>query len=102
MYDQSHADVYASGCVAYEVLAGSVLFGGDSVKEVLDQHFSMQPAADRLAMMTRDRKLAPLAELSRATLSREPTRRPSAARLRAGFKAIAHDLVNAPWPLTVP
>jgi len=101
-FDPSHADVYASGCVAYEVLTGSVLFGGDSVKEVLDQHFTKQPAADRLAKMTRDRKLAPLAELLRATLSREPTRRPSAARLRAGFKAIAHDLVNAPWPLAVP
>jgi len=84
------------------VLTGSVLFGGASVKEVLDQHFTKQPAADRLAKMTRDRKLAPLAELLRATLSREPPRRPSAARLRAGFKALAHDLVNAPWPLAVP
>ncbi|HET9989383.1 MAG TPA: serine/threonine-protein kinase [Kofleriaceae bacterium] len=100
-FDPSHADVYASGCVAYEVLTGSVLFGGDSVKEVIDQHFTKQPAADRLAKMARDRKLAPLAELLRATLAREPTRRPSAARLRAGFKAIAHDLVSLPWPLRI-
>jgi len=98
-FDPSHADVYASGCVAYEVLTGSVLFAGDSVKEVIDQHFTKQPGAERLAKMARDRKLAPLAELLRATLAREPTRRPSAARLRAGFKAIAHDLTSLAWPL---
>ncbi|MEO6775466.1 MAG: serine/threonine-protein kinase [Kofleriaceae bacterium] len=98
-FDPSHADVYASGCVAYEVLTGSVLFGGDTVKEVLDQHFTKQPGADRLAKLARDRRLAPLAELLRATLAREPARRPSAARLRAGFKAIAHDLTSLAWPV---
>ena len=98
-FDPSHADVYAAGCVAYEVLTGSVLFGGDSVKEVIDQHFSNQPGADKLARLARTRNLAPLAELLRATLAREPTRRPSASRLRAGFNAIAHDLTRAAWPL---
>ncbi|MEO8553005.1 MAG: serine/threonine-protein kinase, partial [Kofleriaceae bacterium] len=99
-YDPSHADVYASACVAYEVLTGGVLFPGDTVKEVLDQHFTKQPAHERLARMERTRTLAPLAELLRAALSREPTRRPSAARLRAGFKAIAHDLTPLAWPIT--
>lgn len=99
-FDPSHSDVYASGCVAWEVLTGSVLFGGDSVKEVIDQHFTKQPAAERLARMERNRPLAPLAELLRATLARDPKRRPSASRLRAGFKAIAHDLTAMRWPLT--
>jgi len=98
-FDPSHADVYAAGCVAYEVLTGGVLFLGDSVKEVLDQHFTKQPAHDQLTRMMRKRELAPLAELLRAALSREPTRRPSAGRLRAGFKAIAHDLLALSWPL---
>jgi serine/threonine protein kinase len=98
-FDPSHADVYASGCVAYEVLTGHVLFGGDSVKDVIDQHFTKAPGAEQLVRLERTRKLAPLAELLRATLSRDPTRRPSAARLRAGFKAIAHDLTALAWPL---
>jgi serine/threonine protein kinase len=98
-FDPSHSDVYASGCVAWEVLTGSVLFGGDSVKEVIDQHFTKQPAADQLTRMGRNRRLAPLAELLRATLARDPKRRPSASRLRAGFKAIAHDVISLPWPL---
>ncbi len=98
-FDPSHADVYASGCVAYEVLTGHVLFGGDSVKDVIDQHFTKMPGAEKLGRLERARLLAPLAELLRVTLSRDPTRRPSAARLRAGFKAIAHDLTALPWPL---
>ena len=99
-YDPSHSDVYAAGCVAYEVLTGSVLFGGDSVKEVIDHHFTKQPGSETLGRMAKARKLAPLAELLSATLARDPDRRPSASRLRAGFKAIAHDLVGLPWPLT--
>ena len=72
---------------------------------MIDQHFTKQPAADRLVKMARDRKLAPLAELLRATLAREPTRRrePDAGR-RAGdqndFSAETeiHGLAIAPGP----
>jgi hypothetical protein len=81
------------------VLCGRVLFGGDSVKEVIDQHFTKQPAGERLAKLERNRRLAPLAELLRATLARDPKRRPNATRLRAGFKAIAPDLRALQWPI---
>ncbi|CAN5626588.1 hypothetical protein BH11MYX1_BH11MYX1_52860 [soil metagenome] len=100
-YDPSHSDVYAAGCVAYEVLTGKVLFGGESLKEVLAHHFSKQPGAETLGRLARTRAFAPLGELLRVTLARDPTRRPSASRLRAGFKAIAHDLTSGPWPLLV-
>ncbi|MFT3697519.1 MAG: serine/threonine-protein kinase [Kofleriaceae bacterium] len=95
------ADVYASGCVAWEVLTGNVLFAGDSIKEVIDQHFVKQPAAEQLARLERTRRYAPLAELLRATLSRDSRRRPTASRLRAGFKAIAHDLTALGWPIQI-
>lgn len=95
------ADVYAASCVAYEVLTRRVLFGGDSVKQVLDQHLVKQPAADVLSRMQRTRSLAGLAELLRAALAREPKRRPSAARLRAGFKAIAPELSRVAWPISL-
>jgi hypothetical protein len=94
------ADVYASACVAYEVLAGAVLFPGGSVTEVLDQHFAKQPAHATLQQLERTRGLGPVAELLRAALSRDPRRRPTAARLRAGFAAIAPDLKRQSWPLT--
>ncbi|HTR52652.1 MAG TPA: hypothetical protein VMJ10_18180 [Kofleriaceae bacterium] len=93
------ADVYAAACVAFEVLTNTVLIRGDTIKAVLDQHFSKQPAADVLARLERTRGCAPLAELLRAALARDVRRRPTAARLRAGFAAVAPDLRRLAWPL---
>jgi serine/threonine protein kinase len=95
------ADVYAAACVAYEVLTGAVLFPGESVREVIDRHFVAYPAAQTLGALERTRALAPLAELLRAALARDPKRRPTAARLRAGFAAIAPELRALSWPLRV-
>jgi len=95
------ADVYAAACVAFEVLTNHVLIGGESIKAVLDQHFSRQPGGDLLSRMERIRRFAPLAELLRAAINRDPKRRPTAARLRAGFNAIAPDLRTQTWPIAL-
>lgn len=92
-------DVYAAGCVAFEVLTQSVLMDGDNLKAVIDQHFSPQPGGDVLARMQRTRQLAPLAELLRAAVARDPKRRPTISRLRAGFAAIAPELRSQRWPI---
>jgi len=94
-------DVYAAACVAFEVLTDTVLVRGDTIKEVIDAHFAKQPAAGMLGALERTPRLGPLAELLRAALAREAKRRPSAARLRAGFAAIAPDLRNLAWPIKV-
>lgn len=93
------ADVYAAACVAFEVLANRVLMQGDSIKAVLDQHFTRQPGGELLTRLERIRRFAPLAELLRAAIARDPKRRPTAARLRAGFNAIAPDLRTQSWPI---
>jgi hypothetical protein len=95
------ADVYAAACVAFEVLANRTLMTGDSIKAVLDQHFTRQPGGEALARLERIRRFAPLAELLRAAIARDPKRRPTAARLRAGFNAIAPDLRTQSWPIPV-
>jgi len=95
------ADVYAAACVAFEVLTNHVLIGGESIKAVLDQHFSRQPGGELLSRMERIRRFAPLAELLRAAINRDPKRRPTAARLRAGFNAIAPDLRTQTWPIAL-
>ncbi len=95
------ADVYAAACVAFEVLTNRVLLGGDTLQQVLDQHFAAQPGADTLARLERKPRLGSLAQLLRAAVSRDPKRRPTAARLRAGFAAIAPDLTTLPWPLAI-
>ncbi|MGE0867227.1 MAG: protein kinase [Kofleriaceae bacterium] len=93
------ADVYAAAAVAYEVLTRAVMFQGDSLKEVIDSHFVKQPAADALAALEKRPRFAPLAQLLRAAVARDPKRRPTAARLRAGFAAIAPDLREVEWPI---
>jgi hypothetical protein len=93
------ADVYAAGCVAYEVLTGRALMDGTTMKEVLDHHFEKQPGGEVLARLERGPGLAPLAELLRAAVARDAARRPSVARLRAGFAAISPELRAQRWPL---
>jgi len=92
-------DVYAAACVAFEVLTQSVLMAGDTLRDVLDQHFAKQPAAQLLARLERTAPLAGLAALVRAAVARDPKRRPTAARLRAGFAAIAPELRTQRWPI---
>ncbi len=95
------ADVYAAACVAFEVLTNSVLIRGDSIMQIVDQHFGESPGGPILSQLARDPKLAPLADLLRAAVSRDPKKRPTAARLRAGFAAIAPDLAKLAWPIAV-
>ncbi len=92
-------DVYAAACVAFEVLTNRVLMTGDELQQVLDQHFAKQPGDRELAPLERDRRFASLVQLLRVALSRDPKRRPTAARFRAGFAAIAPELRALPWPL---
>lgn len=93
------ADVYAAACVAFEVLTDGVLVGGETMKEILDGHFAAQPGAPALAQLAKQPRLSALAELLRAAVARDSKRRPTAARLRAGFAAIAPELRGLPWPL---
>ncbi len=93
------ADVYAAACVAYEVLTNQVLIHDETLKGTIDQHFTTQPGAPALAALERMPRLAALAELLRAGVARDPRRRPTAARLRAGFSAIAPDLQSLAWPI---
>jgi hypothetical protein len=72
---------------------------GDSMNQVLDQHFTKQPGSAVLASLEKLPKLAPLAELLRAGVARDARRRPTIARLRAGFASIAPDLKRLPWPI---
>lgn len=93
------ADVYAATCVAFEILTNAVLIRGDTMNAVLEQHFAKQPGAAVLATLERTPQLTSLAELLRAGVARDPKRRPTVSRLRAGFAAIAPDLRSLSWPI---
>jgi eukaryotic-like serine/threonine-protein kinase len=97
------ADAYAFACLAYEILTGRILVGGDSLTQILTQHLSGragQGPIERLAEAHAD--LAPLAEALLAALARDPAHRPSTRRLRDVFHAAAPALARRPWPLALP
>jgi serine/threonine protein kinase len=95
------ADVYAAACVAFEILTDTVLVSGDTIEEVVAGHFAEVPAAAVLAKLERAPHLAALGALLRAALARDPRRRPSVSRLRAGFASIAPELAILPWPVAL-
>ena len=92
------ADVYAFGCLAYEILTGEVLVDGESLSAVLGRHLSGQASAG-LARLAAEPATAPLADLLAAALSHDAADRPPIAGVRAGFAAIAPDLAGQAWPL---
>ena len=93
------ADVYAAACVAFEVLTDTVLIRGETLNEVIAEHFAEHPGIGVLEKLEKNRRLAPLGQLLRAGIARDAKKRPSASRLRAGFAAIAPDLHDLAWPL---
>ncbi len=93
------ADVYAAGCVAFEVLTDTVLMRGDTIQDVIAEHFTEHPGGAVLSQLVRKPRLAPLGQMLRASVSRDPKKRPSISRLRAGFAAIAPELTLMAWPL---
>jgi hypothetical protein len=98
-YEPFATDVYAAACVAFEVLTGTLLIRGDNLQQLLDQHNAAQPGGELLAHLAGQPRIAPLADLLRAAVSRDPHRRPTVSRLRAGFAAIAPDLRGLAWPM---
>ncbi|MDQ3366033.1 MAG: serine/threonine protein kinase, partial [Myxococcota bacterium] len=94
------ADVYAAACVAFEILTTTVLIRGATLQAVLDQHFTAEPGAAVLEAYAAHPVLRGLTTLVRSAVTRDPARRPTAARLRAEFTAIAPGLRTLPWPLT--
>jgi hypothetical protein len=95
-------DVYAFGCVVYEVLTGHTLFMGPSDLAVIGAHLQHDgdlPAVDALASI--DPRLRPLIEVVRGALRQDPRKRPTALDIRAALGKTAPALARMRWPLPV-
>lgn len=93
------ADVYAFGCLVYEVLHGRELFRGSSDMAVLSQHLQHDGDLPELDALAQDRRLKPLAALLRATLRQDPRKRIGIEDAAAGLAELAPRLRERRWPL---
>ena len=72
----SRADIYAFGCVAYEMLSGASPFAGRSMHQLLAAHVTEAPEA----LTARNASVPPaLAALVMKCLEKDPNRRPQSA-----------------------
>lgn len=98
-----HADVYAFGCLAYEVITGQTLFSGPSDLAIITAHLQHDGDLPALSALEHyDARLAPLVAAIRSALRQDPRKRSTIADLRAALGEAKPLLVTMRWPIPVP
>ncbi len=95
------ADIYAFGCVAFEILTGKVLFEAETEMAQIARHVSHDGSPPLLSALATRKELAPLTALLTSTLRRNPDDRPTATKVRKELGRIAPALKTVAWPIAV-
>jgi len=70
--DPLATDVYAFSCLAYEMLTGITLFGGDSLPAIITAHLTHEEGPESSRWLRKHRQAAALADLLSMGLRRQP------------------------------
>lgn len=92
------ADIYAFGCMAFEMLTGAVLFDAPNEVTQITMHVSHDGNPMPMQALVAHPELGPLAEVLVPTLRRDPTQRPTAEQLRKEIRAVAGMVTDTAWP----
>lgn len=92
------ADIYAFGCMAFEMITGAVLFDAPNEVTQITMHVSHDGNPMPMRALVANPEVGPLAEVLVPTLRRDPAERPSAEQLRREIRAVAGMVKGAPWP----
>lgn len=93
------ADIYAFGCVAFEVLTGRELVWGGSEVGIITAHLSHDGDFEGLRWLAQHPMLAPVADILAGAVRQDPRMRTPMHELRAQLAEIAPGLANMRWPL---
>ncbi len=93
------ADVYAFGCLVFEMLHGKELFKADSDLAILTQHLQHDGDLPEIDAIARDADLRPLAEVLRSSLRQDPRKRISIEEASVALQQIGPRLLERRWPL---
>jgi hypothetical protein len=95
-------DVYALGCVAYEIMTGQVLFDAPTEMAMIAAHIGHDGEPFGVSALARDPELRPFAAFLGRCLRQDPRQRASVPELRRELREVSASLGERAWPLQVP
>lgn len=96
------ADIYAFGCLAFEVFTGRELVMGTSEVGIITTHLSHDGDFEGLHWLAQHPALAPLAATLAGAVRQDPRSRTPLPELRAQLAALAPQVSHLSWPLRAP
>ena len=95
------ADLYAFGCIAYELLMAETLFVAEGEMALLTLHVEHDGWPEKVARLGRDATFGDLGKLIARCLRRDPRKRPTASQARAALTELTKRYQKLPWPLQI-
>jgi hypothetical protein len=96
------ADMYSIGCLAFELVTGTLLFEAADEMALVTRHVSHDGWLPELAAMNEVKDLGRLARTIAACLRHDPRDRLSAREARERFAIALEPVENQAWPIQVP
>ncbi len=94
-------DVYATACVAFELLTGSVLFQAPSELALVAKHLAHDGVPEGVLQLAKSSKTQELAELLCSALRHAPAKRIGIVELRDALRRLSRRLERENWPLAL-
>jgi hypothetical protein len=95
------ADIYAFGCLAFEMLTGSRLFDAPNEVAQISMHVAHDGRPAPVQALLANPETRAIGELLASTLRRDPRARVTADALRAGLRTITEAVGDAKWPVAL-
>lgn len=95
------ADVYAFGCLVFEVLTNELLFDAEEEVALVSSHLVHDGGPPKLSRLEKAEGMGPLVDLVRRCLRRDPAKRITVPELAAALAALAPSLDKRAWPVAL-
>lgn len=95
------ADVYAFGCLAFELMTGTTLFEEAHDLATITAHLQHDGMPAPVGRLSTDPRTAAFAEIVRRCIRRNADDRPTMAQVRRALENVRRDLVSLEWPIRV-